>query len=209
MKYKLSVYQRMQQRLALTPLMRQSMQFLGMSTKELNEYIDSLLEKNPFLKKQFKDRSGKEYASTAGPDSSLDYSRDNLTRDEDPRLSFIAQLRMLGLEKKVIEIAEYLIYEMDANGYLQVDTEEAAKDLSVEPDEVEEVIETIQKMEPAGIGARDIRECLLLQLERKGKKESLEYEIASGFINELAKDDASKISRALNKDKKRGRGGYR
>ncbi|MFH1753193.1 MAG: RNA polymerase factor sigma-54 [Candidatus Omnitrophota bacterium] len=203
MKYKLSVYQRMQQKLALTPMMRQSLQLLNMSTKDLNEFIDSILEKNPFLQKQFTKRlDSRDYAIRNSSDIMPNTRENALMGEEDPRAGLIAQLRLMDLDKKILEIAEYLIYEMDDNGYIKVDNEEAAADLSVTPELVEKVIAIIQSMEPAGIGARDPRECLLLQLERRHKKDSLEYMIVRDFIADLARNDVKKIAHDLAKDEK-------
>ena len=111
----------------------------------------------------------------------------------------------MGLTDKALEIAEYLIYEMDDNGYITVDLEGVADELSVDIDEVERVLGVIQRMEPAGIGARNVQECLELQLERKGKKDSLEYRIVTEFINELARNDIERISKSLNIDKEKAR----
>ncbi len=203
MKYKLSVYQRMQQKLALTPMMRQSLKLLNMSTKELNEYIDSLLEKNPFLQKQFSKRlDSRDYAIKNSVGASLDMPEKPIIREEDPRVGLIAQLRLMDLNEKVLEIAEYLIYEMDDNGYIRIDSEEAAEDLSVTPEIVEKVIEVIQSMEPAGIGARDARECLLLQLKRRDREDSLEYRIVSDFMMDLARNDVKRIADALHIEEK-------
>ena len=188
MKHKLYLYQRMLQRMSLTPQMRQSIQLLGMPTKELNEYIDSIVEKNPVLEKKF-DRKSPVRIEKAVP------------REENPRVSLISQAKMLNLDDKALKIAEYLIYEMDDNGYIQINIEEAAEDLFVSVDEVEEVISVIRGMDPPGIGARDIRECLQLQLKRTNKEDSLEYNIVSNFINELATNDVEKISHALSMDK--------
>jgi len=55
-------------------------------------------------------------------------------------------------------------------------------------------------MDPPGIGARDVRECLKLQLKRRGKENSIEYEIVTNFMGELANSDAKKISAALDLD---------
>ncbi len=193
MKYKLSIYQRMQQKLALTPQMRQSMQLLGMSAKELIEYIDSLIEKNPLLQKQYDTKRS----------TSVDYPDKTIASEENPRLSLLSQLRMLNLDNKSMEIAEYLIYEMDDNGYIKIDLEEAAKDLFAGLDEVERVLSVIQNMDPPGIGARDVQECLQLQLKRQDKEDSLEYTIVTEFVKELARNDLKKILETLKIDEGR------
>ena len=188
MKYKLALYQKMFQRMSLTPQMRQSIQLLSMPISELNEYIDSIVANNPVLEKKFEKKTPVHIEKA-------------ITRQENPRISLISQARMLNLDDKAMEIAEYLIYEMDDNGYIQINTEEAAQDLFTSVDEVEEALLAIQSLDPPGIGASDIRECLQLQLKRMNKEDSLEYDIVSNYINELATNDVEKISHGLNIDK--------
>ena len=189
--------------MALTPQMRQSIQLLGMSVKDISEYIDSLLTKNPFLQKLIDDKGSNKYNksyavnTTNGPS---DYSN-SAKHDENPRFNLLSQLRMSGLKDKALEIAEYLIFEMDENGYIAAELEAVAADLAVDVEEVDACLEVIQGMEPAGIGARDIRECLQLQLERKNKKDSLEYAVVSNFLNEVARNDIERIAGALKIDK--------
>ncbi len=186
----------MQQRMALTPQMRQSIRLLGMSAQELNEYIDSLIEKNPLLQKIPLKKKPSTQTQTR------DYYEKPIAQKENPRSSLISRIRMLDLSDKDVEIAEYLIYEMDDDGYLRIDTEEVAKDLMASMDEIERIVLIIQAMEPAGIGARDVRECLLLQLKKLGGEETLEYRIVDEFMIELARDDAKKIARLLEMDDK-------
>lgn len=205
MRHAISQFLKMKQKMALTPQMRQSMQLLAMSTKELGEYIDTLAEKNPFLKKEFDEktsqRASADYTSPRTPHDLTDYGEKTIAQEENPRLLLISNLRTLGLTDKAMEIAEYLVYEIDENGYIDINLEEAAKDFSSEPEEIEKILSIIQAMDPPGIGARDLRECLQLQLKRKGKENSLEYNIVTNFVNELAKNDSKKISKSLNIDR--------
>lgn len=88
------------------------------------------------------------------------------------------QVAMLNLDEKQAAIAEEVIGSLDDDGYLRRDSVAIADSVafqggySVKPDEVDRVIHKIQKMDPPGIAARDLRECLLLQLERKSVKTS-------------------------------------
>lgn len=189
--------------MALTPQMRQSINLLGMSSKDLSEYIDSILTKNPFLQKLIDEKKSEKYRKSSGLRADGD-AYDHVAgtaQPENPRFTLISQMKITGLDKETLKIAEYLIFEMDENGYITVDPEAAAADLSVEMEEVERCISLIQHMEPAGIGARDVRECLLLQLERSGKKDSLEHNIVSGFLADLARNDIEKIAASLSAEK--------
>jgi RNA polymerase sigma-54 factor len=93
------------------------------------------------------------------------------------------QLSLLELDDKQYRIAENLIGNLDDDGYLRRDLFSVADDLvfkyniSAEPQEVEAVLEEVQKLDPAGVGARDLQECLLLQLYRKQQDETAELAI--------------------------------
>src|SRR4030043_1884982 len=201
MNHRLSQNYRYQQKMALTPKMKHSIQMLGMSVQELNDYIDGILASNPFLQKQIdecingyeRDRSIKPAITI----SSEDNQEIDRKQDVDPREFFLSQLRILNLSAKVLEIAEYLIYEMDEGGYIKSDPEDVARDTFSDAENVDSVLDIIQSMDPPGIGARNIRECLQLQLKRMRKEDSLEYRIVADFITDLAVNDIQKITKSL------------
>jgi RNA polymerase sigma-54 factor len=174
-----------------------------MSTKDLNEYIDSAVEANPFLKKVVISKEPDRFKNASYSNSrfSAEYFNRGCQQSENPRQFFLSQIRMLNLKSKTLEIAEYLIYEMDSNGYITVTLEEVAQDLSVSINDVKNCLTMIQNLDPPGIGARDVQECLQLQLKRINKENSLEYTIVSKYIGELARNDSAKISKMLNIDK--------
>ncbi len=86
--------------------------------------------------------------------------------------SLLEQIGLLQLDENRQLIAEYIIGTLDENGYLQRDLQSIADDLlfqqhvEVSPLQMEDVLYEIQDLEPAGVGARNLKECLLLQLER-------------------------------------------
>ena len=181
--------------------MRLSIRLLGMSTKDLNEYIESAVEANPFLRKAFDKKRSEIYKSNFSAAREHSVGMDFNAKSEDERLSLLSQLRMLGLEGKLLQIAEYLIYEMDDNGYITVALEDVARELFSSIEEVSECLTVVQSLDPPGIAARDIRECLQLQLKRINKEDSLEYIIVSDFTNELARNDVKLISKSLDVEK--------
>ena len=201
-----SQQQKILQKMVLTPQMMLSIRLLSMSMKDLTEYIDSAVEANPFLRKAIENKRSERSPSWDSYSSIPPEYTGSITRqDEDPRASLLSQLRMLHLDDGVMEIAEHLISEMDNNGYMPVALDELARDLFATMDEVESCLETLQQLDPPGIGARDVRECLQLQLKRMGKENSLEYSIVSDFITELARVDVEKISKALDADEEKVR----
>lgn len=198
-------HQKFLHKFSLTPQMRQAIKLLTMSTTELNEFVDAAIAENPFLKREAGKKEAGIYKSTSSSRSNANLTEyeSTIAQEENPRVKLLSQAKMLGLEGKMLEIAEYLIYEMDDNGYITTDHEEVADALLVKVDEIEQTLKVIQCMEPAGIGARNVCECLQLQLKRMAKADSLEYTLVTRFLNEIARNDLEKIAKALHVDKKR------
>jgi RNA polymerase sigma-54 factor len=97
-------------------------------------------------------------------------------------------------------IAEYLVGSLDEKGYLSVRTEEVAYELSVDEERVKAVLRLLQAQEPIGIGARNLRECLLVQiahLEERGVHQEYAREIVAGFLTELGEHKFGRIAHEL------------
>lgn len=120
----------------------------------------------------------------------------------------IEQLGECELGEEDRKIAEYIIGNIDENGYMDRSLSAISDDLifqqniDVPTSRLEEVLETIQDFEPAGIAARNLQECLLLQLNRREKTQSVELatKIISGYFDEFSKRHYDKIIRQLGID---------
>ena len=109
----------------------------------------------------------------------------------------LEQLRLLSLEEENLVIGEYLIGSIDENGYLQSTVEEVAETLGVAPDRVEDVLAQIQKFEPAGVGARNLQECLWIQLVQRKQEGTLAGRIVQEQFENLLSKRFGEIGRAL------------
>jgi RNA polymerase sigma-54 factor len=107
------------------------------------------------------------------------------------------QLHLSKLDKEEIEIGEYIIGNIDPSGYLVCSTEEIASALDVLPEKVSKVLSIIQTFDPSGVGARDLRESLLIQFKTKGFEDTLAYRIVRDHLHELEKKSLSQLSRLL------------
>ena len=108
------------------------------------------------------------------------------------------QLSLSGLELEDREIGEFIIGNIDEQGYLGCSAEEIAESLEVEVVDVESVLAVIHTFEPPGIGARDLRECLLIQLRQVGDpNRNLALQVVGEFMEDLTKRRFSRITRAL------------
>ena len=95
----------------------------------------------------------------------------------------IWQLRLSGLTDREKSIGAYIIGNLDGNGYLEVSLEEICQATDAEPPEAERVLKEIQRFDPIGVAARDLRECLLIQLESL----SLEGTLAARLVSSWAR----------------------
>jgi len=107
----------------------------------------------------------------------------------------LGQVRESALVEEQWPVAEMLIGNIDEYGYLKASIEELAASTGLAADKIVEVLKVIQTFDPVGVGARDLRECLLLQLERGGEKNSLEYRIVNEFMEALGKRRIPEIAR--------------
>jgi len=119
------------------------------------------------------------------------------------------QLGLLNLDEKEQKIAEQIVGSIDEDGYLRRETSAIADDLafrqniSASEEEIESLIKRIQQFDPAGVAARDLQECLLLQLVRlknEGKKVDTAILAIKKYFDEFTKKHYEKIQRGLNLD---------
>lgn len=96
-----------------------------------------------------------------------------------------------------ILIGNYLIGNIDNNGYLCTDIAEVGKKLNVQEEKVLEVLKIIQSFQPPGVGARSLQECLLLQLEYGDKKDPLVQKVLENYFKEIAEKKLNKIANSL------------
>jgi RNA polymerase sigma-54 factor len=117
------------------------------------------------------------------------------------------QLGMLSLDEKNYKIAEQVVGSIDDDGYLRRELSSIVDDLAFRQNimctekEVEDIIKKIQQFDPPGICARDLRECLLLQLQRQlqtGKNVALAVQVLDKYFDEFTKKHYEKIQRGLN-----------
>ena len=105
------------------------------------------------------------------------------------------QVRETELNDEQRGIAELIIGNIDDYGYLKATVEEMAVSNNLPADKIAEVLKAIQTFDPPGVGASDLRECLMLQLERAGRQESLEYRIVRDHMEALGKRRIPEIAR--------------
>lgn len=130
------------------------------------------------------------------PDSEINY--DNFVADEETLKDYLdMQLKFSKLDEDVVKICEYIVENIDDNGYLQMKNEEAMLIFNKSNDEIERLVKLIQTFDPPGVGARNIKECLLIQMYQQGYEESLEEKLVMHHLEELSEKRFLQIAKKI------------
>ena len=111
--------------------------------------------------------------------------------------SLLEQLHFLSLPAPRMRLAEFLVGSLDDRGYLATPLEDVAQATGEPVEECLKVLTLIQALEPVGVGARDLRECLLIQLEARGEKDTLAWKIIHDHFDHLVNRRFPEIARHL------------
>ncbi len=109
----------------------------------------------------------------------------------------MSQMRLVTKDEKTLEIGEYIVGSLDDSGYLTASLKEIADTCRTTAEEVERVLKIIQGFDPIGVGARDLKECLLIQLEAKGMGDTLAARIVRDHFDEFKQKKYLDLSKAL------------
>ena len=197
------------QKLALTPQMEQSLSVLQMGTEELNQCIEEEVLSNPMLdyakepeKKEVRRSQGEGigYYSRKKTEDTDYQSYLNAIADEKSEDTELAEyLRMQLYTKKISprrqKIGEYLIECLEESGYLKMDMDELAKVIGLSKEELEREIRFMQTLEPCGVFARDLKECLLLQVEGEEQMQRQARLLIEKYLDEIAQNKIPQISK--------------
>ena len=210
----------------LSPLQIQTIKLIELPVQELEQRIRKELEENPVLDEDLpsekeEDEAPREVSlSEYKEDDSIPGYRlrsDNYSKDERPQYNTFSvkesftqslqeQLGYRNLTEHQYSVASFLIGSLDDDGYLRRSIDSLVDDLSfranVETDEQEvlEMLKIIQEFEPAGVGARDLRECLLLQIRNFRKSPEIDNakRILTSYFNEFTSKHYQKIMLRMN-----------
>ncbi|MEW6275690.1 MAG: RNA polymerase factor sigma-54 [Bacillota bacterium] len=146
----------------------------------------------------FQDSSDLGFVKLAGEKNQQTYTYENIA-SHSPTLAehLIFQLHLVTSAERIRSIGEYLIGNIDEQGYLRISLEEAAARLGVDLAEVEKTLKLIHTFDPAGVGARSLQECLLIQVEQLGIKDDLLVKIIQDHLEDLAKGKLGRMSQQL------------
>jgi RNA polymerase sigma-54 factor len=126
------------------------------------------------------------------------YYQDSITREESLASRLLTQLRLATMDDKVHRIGEAIVGDIDDRGYFTGSLEDIAQAFEVPVTDAERVLYTIQRFEPTGVGARDVVECLLLQIRVEYPEEEQLRTLVLEHLLELERRQILKIAKAMN-----------
>ncbi len=221
-----SLHQSLSQQQSLAPQMRRSLEILQANSMELEQMMRSALETNPVLEEITESISLDalepdpeepidELSETEDDWRELQileqrntsWSQDDQERREHLYNSIVApetlqqhlanQLDLALLDPEVRSAAAALLGNLDGRGFFDLPPEELGIRLGIEAGILQQAVEVIRALDPPGIGARDLGDSLLLQLERAGHGDSIEHRIVRDHLADLAKHRFPQIAKAL------------
>lgn len=203
------------QKLKLSPQLFKAIHILELTLPELKELLEQEFQENPLIEVEDKQKEslpedlleeenwsdyfeGEKDPNLEELEKKRTYRESLITKSPSLQEELLHQLRLNNVTEEEYSIGEMIIGNIDDDGYLSISLEEIAKDLNKEIKEVERILYIIQTLYPPGIGARDLRECLLLQLKRRNETDSIAFKIVDNFFSELKFKKYDKIIKELN-----------
>lgn len=179
-------------KLSLTQEMKISMNILQMSSSNLKDFIEKEALKNPMLEVTYSTPSSK-YNSDEETTSPFDF-----IIEEKTLIDFLEeQLGYLKISPKIKSICEYVINNLDDRGYLSISKLEIKKALKISTAQLKEAMDIIYTLEPAGIGAENLKESLKIQLITKDIIDEKPFTLIDDYLEELGDRKYSLISEKL------------
>lgn len=222
----LYLHQSLTQQQTLAPQMRKSLEILQAGTMELSQLVTQALETNPVLEDatesvsldelaeengdslehlnetddDWRDRSimeGRSQPWTREDEERRQHLYDSMVAPETLQQHLRQQLDFSMVEPELREAARAILGNLDERGFLDMPLKDLGPRLEITPPVLREALKLVQSFDPPGVGASGIAESLLLQLERAGERDSIEYRIVRDHLEDLARKRHPQIAKAL------------
>ena len=204
MNFNQGLWQQQKIKLAMTQELSQAIALLQYSSQELTAFLEEKALENPLLQIESSKVQSMDprYDAVRRTRKNSQVDKQNWLEQISKKETSIAdylysQIDFSTYDKRIKRIVEFLINSLDENGYLHIDLDEVTTILAVTEQEVEQSIHMIQGLEPAGIGARHLQECLQLQIQRSDKKDELVNRIMTEYFNLFAEKKWKPIAQQL------------
>lgn len=187
-------------KLAMTQELRQSIQMLQYNTEDLLTFLENKTLENPLMEVKI---TVDEYDYPIKNKTSTSYEHDNkewLNEVPDETVSLfdhlIKQIHLNYRDTYLRQLVLFLVEYIDVNGYLTITIEETVEKTGASSIQILDALTLLQMLEPVGVGARSLSECLMLQIEKDQQAPNMAYIIIEEYFEELANRKWSIIEKA-------------
>lgn len=197
------LWQEQTQRLVMTPELRQAITVLQFSAQELLEYLETEATQNPVMELDAPDwsriaREQRDKQLRTKVSTHKQFPLDSVIRSSQTLEEHLCgQLNLMKALPDEQKLAAFIIGSLDNNGYLKLSLEEIAELRNSTVEQVQKALQLVQSLEPTGVGAQSLEECLLLQLREVPDAQETAAKIISGHLPAVAQGKISKIALAL------------
>jgi len=206
------------QKLIMTNQLIQGINILQYNTIELGEYINQEMEKNPLLEKEEASADGgegevnwlefvkntnktHEHSQPYSDDEEKNVIENVKCMEESLKEILIGQLHVLNLSEEDYGVGEFIIDFIDERGYLSAEPEEMAQMINVPVTKVIKLVNFIRRFEPSGVGGRNLRECLKIQLINMNHFDDMLFHIIDEHLEDIGYNRDQKLMKELDLDK--------
>ncbi|MEK5172863.1 RNA polymerase factor sigma-54 [Heyndrickxia sp. FSL W8-0496] len=205
MNLQFGLYQQQSLKLTMTQELKQAIELLQYSTQELVSFLEEKAIENPLIQLEhtnvkYIDLGSDGFKKRKSYKNERDYKQwiDQISQSSINLQDYLfMQLSLKTLTNSEKAVLSYLIYNLDSNGYLTVPIEEVAKKNDVELVVVNRCLDILHGLEPVGVGARNLQECLLLQVNQKKDCPTLVNDILTQYFLEFADRKWKPLSKRL------------
>lgn len=206
-----------QQKLVMTQNMQLSINILQMSAFELREFINKELEENPTIESDFNLKKETEIDQYKKMVESMDYDNSNYNsyskgeynEEGISPLNFVSEKKTLKNYlyeqvqanksiKNIRNVIDYMIESLDNRGYLDETVDIICNKFNISQEKCGQALEILQSLEPSGIGARNLQECLIIQLRKEEKLDTNLESIVNNYLELVADNKFKDIAKKLN-----------
>lgn len=193
--YGYGLHQQQTTKIHMTPQLRQAIRILQLSTPELMELVREEFQDNPILELPENASDCYSLSRGIGSNTGIHATGDHLSLETHlkQQLSFTENNIPHSLKRIIV----YMIGNLDGNGYLELSLGQIADSLQLDLDEAEKALSILQGFDPAGVAARNLKECLLLQANKLPNCPPLLTVLISNHLEDVANYRIPKLAKAL------------
>jgi len=187
---------KLRQKQSIVPQQIIKSRLLELSIDELEKELENEIQVNPVLEeKSIEESRSNNQIDPFLDQSSYDLFLANIPETKDITDDLITQIETSNLNEKSKLIGKEIVFNLDKNGFLDIELELIADNHNVDIQEIEQIRKEIMKLNPGGVGSKDLQEYLIFQI---GDSNALSIKIVKNYFDEFLKQDKDKIKEHIN-----------